>query len=66
MCLPVCLLTFSNLNISATSGPIVTKFYLNNHRAWEKASLGFGPDLIRTLVSMATDSSDRVIMGKML
>ena len=26
--------------------------------------LGFGPDRIRTLVSMATDNSHRVIMGK--
>ena len=31
-----------------------------------KAALGFGPDRIGTLVSMATDSSHRVIMGKML
>ena len=31
-----------------------------------KAALGFGPDLFRTLVSMATYSSYRVIMGKML
>ena len=31
-----------------------------------KAVLGFGPDRIRTLVSMATDSSHRVIMGKIL
>ena len=30
----------------------------------EKAALGFGPDRIGTLVSMATDSSHRVIMGK--
>ena len=29
-------------------------------------ALGFGPDRIRTLVSMATDSSHRVIMGKIL
>ena len=29
-----------------------------------KPALGFGPDQIRTLVSMATDSSHRVIMGK--
>ena len=29
-------------------------------------ALGFGPDGIRTLVSMATDSSHRVIMGKTL
>ena len=31
-----------------------------------KAALGFGPDRIGTLVSMATESSHRVIMGKML
>ena len=66
VCLSVCLLTFSNLNISATSWPIVTKFYLNLHWGGGKAALGFGPDLIRTLLSMATDSSHRVIMGKML
>ena len=33
---------------------------------WGKASLVFGPDLIRTLVYMATDSSHRVIMGESL
>ena len=49
--------TFSNLNISATSGPIVTKFYLNHHWNGGKTALGFGPDRIGTLVSMATDSS---------
>ena len=31
-----------------------------------KAALDFGPDRIGTLVSMATDSSHRVIMGNML
>ena len=31
-----------------------------------KGCISFGPDRIRTLVSMATDSSHRVIMGKML
>ena len=31
-----------------------------------KDALGFGPDRIGTLVSMATDSSHRVIMGKIL
>ena len=30
------------------------------------AALGFGPDRIGTLVSQATDSSHRVIIGKML
>ena len=54
------------MNISETSGPIATKFYLNHHWVGGKDALSFGPDRIRTLVSMATDSSHRVIMGKML
>ena len=37
-----------------------------HHWGGGKAALGFGPDRIGTLVSMATDSSHRVIMGKML
>ena len=56
--------TISNMNISATSGPMATKFYLKHHWVGGKASLGFGPDWIRTLVSMATESSHRVIMEK--
>ena len=63
-CVSVCLWTFSNSNIAATSGPIVTKFYLNHHWGEGKAALGFWPDRIGTLVSMAMDSSNRVIMGK--
>ena len=71
VCVCVCLcvslsITFSDLNISPTSGPIVTKFYLKHHWVGGKDALGFGPDRIRTLVSMATDSSHRDIMGKML
>ena len=66
VCLCVCLYTFSNLNISTTSGPIVTKFYLNHNWGGVKAALGFGSGWNGTLVSMATDSSHRVIMGKML
>ena len=58
------LLTLSNMNISATSWPIGMKFYLKHHWGGGKASVGFDPDRIRTLVSMATDSSLRVIMGK--
>ena len=61
--------TLSNMNISETSKPITITFYLKHH--WGgvaggggKAALGFGADQIRTLVSMATDSSHRVIMGK--
>ena len=60
----VCALTLSNMNISATSWPIGMKFYLKHHLGGGKASVGFDLDLIRTLVSMATDSSHRVIMGK--
>ena len=52
------------MNISATSWPIGMKFYLKHHWGGGKASVGFDPDRIRTLVSMATDSSHRVIMGK--
>ena len=56
--------TLSNMNISETSRPITTKFYLKHHWGGGKAALGFDADQIRTLVSMATDSSHRVIMGK--
>ena len=56
--------TLSNMNISKTSRPITTKFYLKHHWGGGKAALGFDADQIRTLVSMATDSSHRVIMGK--
>ena len=54
----------SNINISSTSGPITMKFYQKHHWDGGKAALGFGPDWIKTLVSMATDSSHRVIMEK--
>ena len=56
--------TLSNMNISETSRPITTKFYLKHHWGGGKAALGFDADQIRSLVSMATDSSHRVIMGK--
>ena len=52
------------MNISETHGPIATKFYLKHH--WVGGKEGFGPDRIVTLVPMATDSSHRVMMGKML
>ena len=58
--------TLSNINISETSGPIATKFYLKHHWGGGKAALGFWPDRIGTLLSMATDSSHRVIMGENL
>ena len=59
-------LTLSNINISATKRPITTKFYMKHHCGGGKAKLGLGPDRIGTLVSMATDSSHRVIIWKIL
>ena len=56
--------TLSNINISATSWPIGMKFYVKHHWGGGKASEGFEPDRIRTLVTMATDSSHRGLMGK--
>ena len=62
--LSVCVSTLSNMNISETNGSIATRFYLKHHWGLGLAALGFGPDRIRTLVSMATESSHRVIMVK--
>ena len=58
--------TLSNMNISEISWLIVIKFHQKHHWGVGLTPLGFGPDRIRTLVSMATDSSHRVIMGKTL
>ena len=60
------LFTLSNMIISTTSRPIPTKFYPKHHWGGGKAALGFWPDRIGTLVSMETDSSHRVIIGKIL
>ena len=58
--------TLSNMNISETSWPIIIKFYQEHPWGGGFAALGFGPDRITILVSMATDSSHKVIMGKTL
>ena len=47
-----------------SSGSIAVKFYLKHHWDGGKAALGFEPDRTGTLVSMATDTSHRVIMGE--
>ena len=44
----VCVFTLSNMNISAATGPMTTKFYLKHYWDGGKAALGFGPDRIRT------------------
>ena len=54
------------MNISATGLFFATKFYLKRHWGGGKAALCPGPDRFGTLLSMATDSSHRVIMGKIL
>ena len=59
-----CCSPFPNINISEVGRPIAIKFYLKHHWGGEKDAWGFGADQFRTLVSMATDSSHRVIMGK--
>ena len=56
--------TLINKNFSETRVPIAIKFYLKHHWGEGKAASGFGAYQIRTLVSMATDSSNSVIMGK--
>ena len=56
--------TLSNMNPSENSGPIAIKFYVKHYWGGGKAELGFGADRFRTLVSVATDSPQRVIMGK--
>ena len=53
--------TISNMNISEANRPIAIKFYL---KQGEKDAWGFEADQFRTLISMATDSSHGVIMGK--
>ena len=64
VCVCVCVSTLLNINMSETSGQIANKFYLKHHWSRGKAALGFEQDRIGTLVSMATDSSHWVIMGK--
>ena len=63
-CCGRCLLPFSNMNISEPSWPIAIKFYLKHHWDGEKAAWGFGAYQFRTLVSKASVSSHRAIMGK--
>ena len=60
-------LTLANMNIFTTSRSIATKFYLKHHWGGRPAAFVFFlKDRIGTLLSMATDSSYRVIMGEIL
>ena len=62
----VCLSTLSNINICRTIWPIIINLHQKHYLGEGLTALGFGLDRIRTLVLMATDSSHRVIMGKIL
>ena len=62
----LCASTLSNMNISEISWPIIIKFYQKHHWGGGLTASGFWLDWIRTLVSMATDSTHRVIMGQIL
>ena len=65
LCVSLCVCSHFQTWISLeTSGSVVTKFYLKHHWVGGRDALGFGPDWIRTLVFIATDSSHRIIMGK--
>ena len=54
------------MNISETSWPVKIKFHQKHHSVGGLTALGFGLDRIRTLVSLATYSFHRAIMGKIL
>ena len=54
------------MNISATSMSNSPKFYLKHNLGEGLIALCFGPGRIGILVSMATNRSHRVIMGKVL
>ena len=51
-------------NISENNWLIAIKFHVKFHFDGGKVVSGFAPDWIKTLVSMATDSSHRTIIGK--
>ena len=56
--------TISKKNISKASRPILIKFDVNHNWVGGLMALGFGADFIKIVVSMATDRSHRLIMGK--
>ena len=56
--------TISKKNISEASGPILIKFNVNHNWVGGLMALGFGAECIKIVVSMATDRSHRLTMGK--
>ena len=56
--------TISKKNISEASRPILIKFNVNHNWVGGLMALDFGADCIKIVVSMATDRSHRLTMGK--
>ena len=56
--------TISKKNISEASRPILIKFNVNHNWVGGLMALGFGADCIKIVVSMATDRSHRLTIGK--
>ena len=56
--------TISKKNISEASRLILIKFNVNHNWVRGLIALGFGADCIKIVVSMATDRSHRLTMGK--
>ena len=54
----------AQMNISEASWPILIKCDVNHHWVGGLVVLGFGADCIKIVVSMATNSSHRITMGK--
>ena len=54
----------SKKNISEASRPSLIKFNVNHNWVGGLMVLGFGADCIKIVVSMATDRSHRLTMGK--
>ena len=65
MCLCVCL-SVNIFKLLRNQWASCNEMFWNHHLGGGKAAIGFGPDRIGTLVSMAKDSYHRVIMGEML
>ena len=56
--------SYSIIDVCKLSGPIAINFYRKHHFDVPKAALGLRQNSIRTLLSMATVSSNRVKLGK--
>ena len=64
VCVPVCPHFQALISSQPVTEPIAINFYLiKTSLGWGEGCINFGPDRIRTLVFMATDSSHKVMIG---